>query len=230
MNFCVVACMHQSIQMGGYYILKYPNRGQYDTEVSNKMKHGKICIAPEMTFWTLSFAFGETMHHTGPSQTHPSGVSSFSVSGTSVGDKSQNNVIFQETTSQMHRNSDIHVHIFSERSDIFSTFPQPDEVLSMSSCVRIMKAEAGRTSSAVDPQYGDVPQGNLVSFYGNIEKIQIFNYDPRPFVTSEHSDSFYTDQRMGFNTVIHIYDDDNKVISFLLSYRCLYMACNCITH
>lgn len=209
----VASSMHQLLQLGGYYILKHSHRGQCKTAVSNKTNHDKILITPQMTLWSLSFSFGEIMHQTDPLQDHSSEVSSFGVCEAYVGIASQSKVILQQSVSQMHKNPDVHVHLCSEVKDVFRTFPEFREVLSVSSCIQIMEVEVGITSSSADPQCRDMPQGNLISLCGNIEKIQTSYWKPRPYMSSKHLDCLGTDQRTGFDIVIHVYDEHHKVIA-----------------
>ncbi|XP_020264527.1 CST complex subunit CTC1-like isoform X2 [Asparagus officinalis] len=128
------------------------------------------------------------------------------------GDVSPGNILLQQSFSQMHKNSDVHVHFFSEEKDMFRIIPEPVEVLSVSSCLHILKAKIGRTSSVADPQCRDMPQGNLISLCGNVEIIQICNYKSRPYMSSNQLDCMDIDQRMCCDIVIHLCNDHHKVL------------------
>lgn len=207
--------MRQFLQLGGYYILKTTGRGQCNTTYSNKMNNHKITVTPQMMLWRVSFSFGEIAYQTDPSEDNLSGVSSVRASDAFVGDVSQNHDL-QQPLSQMHRISDIHIHIFSEMENIIRTFSKLGEVLTVSSCIRMMKTEVGTTSSAAASQGRDMPQGNLVSLFGNINNIQIFNFKPRLYVSSKHFDCTDVDQRMSCNIVIHVHDDHHNVSALLI--------------
>nr|CAD1826619.1 unnamed protein product [Ananas comosus var. bracteatus] len=206
---------YQLLRIGGYYLLKCSSDGlTCNLRGCECFACGKTCIDSQNTLRSVSIIFNGCNNHKGSCEEHPSEVSS----GRAGEPRSHyaTELLLSSPLEHFHETSDFHLDLLNEEH-LLGILPRPSEVLSVSSCIRMMTAEF-RTTGISDLQGHWLPQGDLVSLNGNIEDVHLNDCKSTSFV----SFSFLTgsDQRRISSVCIHVADDTCVVqISGHLSMR-----------
>ncbi|XP_020083014.1 CST complex subunit CTC1 isoform X2 [Ananas comosus] len=206
---------YQLLRIGGYYLLKCSSDGlTCNLKGCECFACGKTCIDSQNTLRSVSIIFNGCNNHKGSREEHTSEVSS----GRAGEPRSHyaTELLLSSPLEHFHETSDFHLDLLNEEH-LLGILPRPSEVLSVSSCIRMMTAEF-RTTGISDLQGHWLPQGDLVSLNGNIEDVHLNDCKSTSFVSFRFLTG--SDQRRISSVCIHVADDTCVVqISGHLSMR-----------
>lgn len=199
----------QLLRIGGYYLLKCSSDGlTCNLKGCECFACGKTCIDSQNTLRSLSIIFNGCNNHKESCEEHPSEVSL----GRAGEPRSHHatELLLSSPLEHFHETSDFHLDLLNEQH-LLGILPRPSEVLSVSSCIRMMTAQF-RTTGISDLQRHWLPQGDLVSLNGIIEDVHLNDCKSTSFVSFRFLTG--SDQRRISSVCIHVADDTCVVTLF----------------
>ncbi|KAJ4963941.1 hypothetical protein NE237_023880 [Protea cynaroides] len=177
---------HQLLRIGGYYILKYPEKEfRCSLKDCGYGSFKKIVITSEMQLWSIYFACDEGPFHTKPEWNCPLDVSSSSINANLSEGSLQNELIFERSASQSpHSCSDVYLHLSADAMKLLKICTEAVEGL-MSPIVASVEAfdvSAFITTNLTVPMLSSettdpsrLPVGDLISLHGNVLAVHSFD-------------------------------------------------------
>ncbi|KAK9129613.1 hypothetical protein Sjap_010100 [Stephania japonica] len=209
----------QLLIVGGYYIMKYCNDGFLD----HIDGHGRVSFVTSVTsqtqLWRLSFSSDGVQSISGLLKDHSLIAST---SNDDVSSSSKNELFFQRCTSQSSDYcSDVNLHLSAgamklmnkdlELYDDEKPFAMSGHMADALTCI------GNWMSSGPSNPYCKLPQGNLISFCGDVVDVHNFNccaFDINSHMTCDGSGNFHDSklfQGIFCGICIHISEDSHIV-------------------
>ncbi|XP_042495494.1 CST complex subunit CTC1 [Macadamia integrifolia] len=177
---------YQSLRIGGYYILKYPEKELHcNLRDCGYGSCGKVLITSETQLWSIYFACDEGPFQTKPEWNRPPDVSSSTIDANLSEGFLENELIFQRSASQNSIScSDVHLHLSADAmkhlklctaavEGLVSPIMAPAEAVKFSAF--IMTNMTVPVPSGTPDHSSKLPEGDLISLHGNV--LAVHNLD-----------------------------------------------------
>ncbi|XP_043714330.1 CST complex subunit CTC1-like isoform X2 [Telopea speciosissima] len=178
---------YQLLRIGGYYILKYPEKElQCNLRDCGYRSCGKVIITSETQLWSIYFACDEDPFHTKPESSLPSDVSSRTIDANLSEGSLQNELIFQRSARQNPLScSDVHLHLSADAmkhlkictaavEGLISPIMAPAKAVNVSAFIMTNMTVPVPSSGTPDPS-SRLPEGDLISLHGNVLAVHSLN-------------------------------------------------------
>ncbi|KAL0916542.1 hypothetical protein M5K25_014063 [Dendrobium thyrsiflorum] len=210
---------YQSLQVGGYYMMKCSKECPLCFQkVKNKETFSKVLLSSKTTLWKVSFLFGMDQHQEQPRYQTSSDnlITEYQPYLVNV---CESDLVFQQSCTVLNDISDVHLVISRDslgsssqiellKEELFNHFSMLQEVLTVTSFIQIMKSDISSSLSRANSQHGSLVNSNLISIRGNIENMHLFSFKFGSFISNENA---VHSHRRDECICLHVYDDQNMV-------------------
>ncbi|XP_020704179.1 CST complex subunit CTC1 isoform X3 [Dendrobium catenatum] len=209
---------YQSLQIGGYYMMKCSKECPLCFQkVKNKETSSKVLLSSKTSLWKVFFSFGMDQHQEQP-RYQTSSDNLIREYQTDLVNVCESDLEFQPSCTLLNDISDVHLAITRDsmaplsqidllKEELLNHFSMLQEVLTVTSFIQIMKSDKSSSSSHANSQHGSLVNSNLISIRGNIENMHLF-FKFGSFISNEN---VVHSHRRDECICLHVYDDQNMI-------------------